>query len=636
MQPPVAYLYVLPVELWLACWMFTSTRQRRRLSLVRRLFRSLCFPSLIERQSADIASLVEHIDRNNWVQRTHRLHRAAVRLERLAETPLVLAVRAWKITSAPPLRQRWTTPLAPDADWSEQLTRRMARGDYSHIPISSTSRPSIPSATESSQRMTIDTSLRQTLASLSQLQELILDGCVITPPDGVLLNLERFTISATRQPGTSFRGSASDEDTASEGRLEIVHPQYLVELYLHAAVQSAALINGFRDATFSNLRHLSLHALFNPYYLLDLLKRCPRLESLAIASIYRSSGKPLPKCLPQHVVPLLRNLTIPWDLVGLFTLNRPISAVTVLNVDGHVSIDNMKGVLIDILRSSAPIRSLVIPCTTSTIETLAFITSSFPALPELSMDIPERDKERRVFRCGNGNGEDLCEDTRSPELNDELAFDDLPTDALSDSEEHPPPIHPAQSHLRSVILWPDLPSRLTTIPVAKEDPPLPVRLQEHSRRGIRLPRLGKDTARASINASELLNEGWRLSPPLLSCEKRRCVKGGNGGHLVSGSPGCSASAPSPSPLPLRIHSAPWSLRSQYTIPYHNQSYSAAWSLHSLNPSHTIPYLPPTKVGTRKDRMRVGNFGTHLKAIDKPPIVNEPGAKKGFGQRWEIM
>jgi hypothetical protein len=478
MQPPVAYLYVLPVELWLACWMFTSTRQRRRLSLVCHLFRSLCFPSLIERQSADIASLVEHIDRNNWVQRTHRLHRAAVRLERLAETPLVLAVRAWKITSAPPLRQRWTTPLAPDADWSEQLTRRMARGDYSHIlhiETFNSVRDRVLATflatlglyrnlvSLNMQGMTIDTSLRQTLASLSQLQELILDGCVITPPDGVLLNLERLTISATRQPGTSFRGSASDEDTASEGRLEIVHPQYLVELYLHAAVQSAALITGFRDATFSNLRHLSLHALFNPYYLLDLLKRCPRLESLAIASIYRSSGTPLPKCLPQHVVPLLRNLTIPWDLVGLFTLNRPISAVTVLNVDGHVSIDNMKGVLIDILRSSAPIRSLVIPCTTSTIETLAFITSSFPALPELSMDIPERDKERRVFRCGNGNGEDLREDTRSPELNDELAFDDLPTDALSDSEEHPPPIHPAQSHLRSVILWPDLPSRLTTI-----------------------------------------------------------------------------------------------------------------------------------------------------------------------------
>jgi hypothetical protein len=82
-------------------------------------------------------------------------------------------------------------------------------------------------------------------------------------------------------------------------------------------------------------------------------------------------------------------------MVGLLTLNRPISAVTVLNQDpsNPVPIDDMKGVFIDISRSSTPIRSLVIPCTSSTIETLAFIASIFPTLTELSMDIPEKDED---------------------------------------------------------------------------------------------------------------------------------------------------------------------------------------------------------------------------------------------------
>jgi hypothetical protein len=223
------------------------------------------------------------------------------------------------------------------------------------------------------------------------------------------------------------------------------------------------VIAGFGDATLSNLGHLVLHALFNADVLLDLLKRCPRLESLVIPSISRNSGTALPHYLPQHVVPLLRTLTVPWDMVGLLTLNRPISAVTVLNLDpsSPVPIDDMKGVFIDISRSSTPIRSLVIPCTSSTIETLAFIASIFPTLTELSMDIPEKDEDRWTFRCGFRPSEDRREDTRSPELKDEEAFDNLPAEVLSDSEEHPPPVRrekPTQTPSASLPLWADPPT----------------------------------------------------------------------------------------------------------------------------------------------------------------------------------
>ncbi|KAJ7853464.1 hypothetical protein B0H13DRAFT_2082666 [Mycena leptocephala] len=493
MQPPISYLHILPVEIWLACWMLASTRQRRRLSLVCRLFRSICFPPLIERQSADVAALVEGLNRNNWVERTHRLHRVAVRLDRLAGTPLVLAVRKWKISSAPPLPQRWTTPLSPDATRAEWLAR-MALEDSSHIRhigsfnamhdrVLAAFRTTLGLyqnlTTLNMQGIIIDPSLRQTLASLSRLQDLILDGCDITPPEGIVLNLCRLTICATRQRDTGFRRNASDESSSTESRLQLVYPDRLLELNLHAAVQSASAIAGFGDVMLSNLRHLGLHALFNADVLLDLLKRCPRLESLVIPSISRSSGTPLPQYLPQHVVPLLRTLTVPCDMVGLLTLNRPISAVTVLNQDPSnlVPIDHMKGVITDISRSSTPIRSLVIPCTSSTIETLAFIASMFPTLPELSMDIPEKDVNRWAsFNRGFQPGEDLREDTRSPELNDEEAFDNLPAEVLSDSEEHPLPVRrakPAQTPRAAVSLWADPPTLLNRACTPKQAPPLP-------------------------------------------------------------------------------------------------------------------------------------------------------------------
>ncbi|KAJ7910111.1 hypothetical protein B0H13DRAFT_2329653 [Mycena leptocephala] len=251
MHPPISYLHILPVEIWLACWMFASTRQRRRLSLVCRLFRSICLRPLLERQSADVAALAEGLSRNNWFERTHRLHRVAVRLDRLAGTPLVLAVRAWQISSTPLLQQGWiNTPL-------ERITRRIGRGDYSHIlHIGSfnTMRDRVLTTFRATlglyqnltalnmQGIIIDTSLRQTLASLSRLQDLILDGCDITPPEGIVLNVHRFTISATRQPEIGSRRNASDDSASTEGHLQIIYPDHLIELNLHAEVQSASVI----------------------------------------------------------------------------------------------------------------------------------------------------------------------------------------------------------------------------------------------------------------------------------------------------------------------------------------------------------------------------------------------------------
>ncbi|KAJ7453424.1 hypothetical protein FB451DRAFT_668752 [Mycena latifolia] len=54
-NPPIPYLFILPAEIWLACWTLCSSWQLRRISLVCQLFRSLCFPLLLQYQHFDVA-----------------------------------------------------------------------------------------------------------------------------------------------------------------------------------------------------------------------------------------------------------------------------------------------------------------------------------------------------------------------------------------------------------------------------------------------------------------------------------------------------------------------------------------------------------------------------------------------------
>ncbi|KAJ6537869.1 hypothetical protein B0H19DRAFT_1181091 [Mycena capillaripes] len=418
---PISYLDILPVELWLACWAFSSTRQLRRLSLVCRLFRSLCLPILLAQQSADIAALVDELDRNNWVDRVHHLHRIAVRLDRLAGSSHVLAVRAASL----------------DARFLRMLTLEDGYSHVLHIGIFNIMRDRVLATFRatiglyqnmnslSMRGITIDTALRQTLKSLSNLRELVLDECDITAPDGVLLKLQRFTISAIETKSAIETAQGSPE-------IHLVDPEHLLELRMLSAVQATSVFGGLRSHKFPNLSHLSLHPLFN-FNIFALLERCPQLVSLVIPSIHPTS---LPIYLSPHVVPLLRKITAPWDIVGLFASNRPIDAATVLNKEpgDPMTIESIRGVLIEISRSSATILSLGIPPTSSPIEALALTVSIFPALAELYMDLTT--DRVRVLTCGYGMLDlDTREDTRCPELDDETAFDNVPADEISDSED---------------------------------------------------------------------------------------------------------------------------------------------------------------------------------------------------------
>ncbi|KAJ7444505.1 hypothetical protein FB451DRAFT_1294227 [Mycena latifolia] len=93
---PIAYLHILPAEIWLVCWTLCSARQLRRLSLVCQRFRSLCLPLLFQDQHFDGIPMQHRVDPDNWIDRVRHLHRTAVRLDRLAEGHHALLVRSWK------------------------------------------------------------------------------------------------------------------------------------------------------------------------------------------------------------------------------------------------------------------------------------------------------------------------------------------------------------------------------------------------------------------------------------------------------------------------------------------------------------------------------------------------------------
>ncbi|KAJ6553216.1 hypothetical protein B0H19DRAFT_1263628 [Mycena capillaripes] len=437
-RPVAAYLHMLPFELWLACWISCSRRQLRRLSLVCRRFRSVCLPLLLEHQRADVGALAMNIAEHTWLDHVHHLHRIAVRLDKLAEAPRVLMVKSWKVTSASSLPREWVPPGAPRAevtvsraDVFDSLRDRVITtfsaklGLYKNL------------ISLEMQGIVFDARARNTLAALPRFQELTLDSCYIVPRDGVLLKLQKFTICGP--PGTALR---TGDDIASQHSLTMVSPTRIVQLELHAGGEIPPLIVGFGRTPLPCLVNLSLHDPPNFDLLLNFLKQCPQLESLVIKLIAAPSFASPRGHLDPDAVPLLRNLTAPAKLIGLFTPNRPIGAVTVLSDssrDDTTSAEDFKNIFMAISHASLPLRSLSISHTSSILETSADITAIFPELRSLSMAVPE--KEFPPFRrmCGGcfGGGPYFSEDASTLELEDEAAFDDPPTEEISDFEDDP-------------------------------------------------------------------------------------------------------------------------------------------------------------------------------------------------------
>jgi hypothetical protein len=273
------------------------------------------------------------------------------------------------------------------------------------------------------EHFSVDASFRETLRSLSQLEDLNLCACQIVTSEG-FLSLRSFTMSG-------FGGKDID------GPLQIPSPDNLRALNLDSEDKASAFIIGFGPRRLEHLAHLSIQVVGDSAELFQFLAQCPRLETLEIKSFTPQSTLPI---VSPITIPLLRTVTGPSKLVQLLTPTRPIGDVTILDDNGVMpGPDVIMLACMDISQSTAPLRSLALSVASPTIECLGAITSLFPGLVALSIKI----KGIQEIDCDVG----LYEDSGSPPTNtkhperpsptfcDDTAFDDLPPDEISDQED---------------------------------------------------------------------------------------------------------------------------------------------------------------------------------------------------------
>ncbi|KAJ7697219.1 hypothetical protein B0H17DRAFT_376541 [Mycena rosella] len=414
MSPPTTYLHLLPVELWIACWTLCSHRQLRRISLVCQLFRSLCLPLVFQDQTFDVAALGRQLTRNNWMDRVRHLHRTAVRLDRLIESPYAHFVRSWKVTLPHSSR---ISPYHPDIQnihvfdtTYDRVVTTFCRTLEVYQNLSSLYL----------QRFTIDTAFRTTLISLPRLQTLTLSECNMVDQHG-FLNLGSLTLISPRDLG------------APEGPLQIASPDTLRTLTLNLSSPIASLVTGFGPKDLPHLIHLTIDALSVAHLdtLVRFLDKCPRLESLAINSV--SGIHPTSPVPHSNTIPLLHTFAGPPSLIQLFVPNRPVSRVTVMGAKWKDNSTDITVACMAISHSTRPLHYLALPCIAPKLDFLISITHLFPELQELTAVVEGYIRGH----CGGVFGRRpivTTVDSESLDLCDDDAFDNPKTDEVSDDE----------------------------------------------------------------------------------------------------------------------------------------------------------------------------------------------------------
>ncbi|KAJ6521097.1 hypothetical protein DFH09DRAFT_224323 [Mycena vulgaris] len=394
---PSPYLAMLPSEIWLACWTLCSSRQLRRLSLVCHLFRSLCLPLLFQTQCVDTMDLTGRYSIDTF----HKLHRAAVRLERIADGPQVRMVRSWtfagdsNLVARPRFSSHITNIGMVDAMYQRVVTAFSSTfGRYSHLRSLNIG------------ELLIDRPFRDTLVFLPMLEEVTLRNCEIPARDGVLLNLKYFMMSSRLK----------DRSTES---LELVSPGRLQTLKIDGQGDTIPLMRGFGGQRFSHLTELSLDTIFDLNLFLHFLTQCPRLQSLTAREFSRGRLTSFSSHVHPETIPLLRSIAAPLDLVRALTPNRPVRDVIVRS-RYSLSAEDLRLAVLDISNVSVPLRSLTLPYTSPSLESLNNISSLFPGLSSLSMEI--HCKKPTSFACSRAprRGEPWTPelDTRIPDVCD--------------------------------------------------------------------------------------------------------------------------------------------------------------------------------------------------------------------------
>ncbi|KAJ7825944.1 hypothetical protein B0H13DRAFT_2680821 [Mycena leptocephala] len=421
----IASLHLLPAELWLYCWSYCSHRQFRRLTLVCKTFRALCLPFLLETQFFDIRAAAGN-NSDCTELRVRRVHRTAVRLDRLAEGPLALMVRSWTFIGSGrgPTRAPNFYPQIFQMPLFDSLYKRALATFCSNIGRYQQLRCLFL------QQFTVDSAFRDILSSLSLLADLTLSQCDIVAREGGHLNLRALKVTAA--------GLADKEP------LRLASPDHLRTLEINASREDASILTGFGPAQLPCLVSLSLGSLRVTAVSLffSFLKQFNVLEELTIWNVFANTAAQLPVSLDSEITPRLHRLTGPPCIISLFTENRPINAVTVIHTSFKpMSMQDLTRVLLMISRTSTALRRLGLPSSKPTSDLITQITSLFPHLRELSLKIAwEEADDSDLFDVRFEARRPAVSFDDVPALCDETAFDDIPTDDVNSDVEETEPI----------------------------------------------------------------------------------------------------------------------------------------------------------------------------------------------------
>ncbi|KAJ6585624.1 hypothetical protein B0H19DRAFT_1368877 [Mycena capillaripes] len=407
---------LLPVEIWLACWTLCSRQQLRRLTFVCRLFRSLVLPLLLQHQTLDAAAIANGLSRENWIERLHRLHRTAVRLDKLKEEPYASLVRSWTFAKGDAACAR--VPGVQNIQLFDGVNDRVVAtfsttlGFYRNLSSLHLT------------RVTVDVSLSKTLNSLSRLNDLHFHNCKILISPGFLplqsLGLDQCDLQNAQDP------------------LLIAAPESL--LTLKPASHISQLISGFGPRRLNHLTDVWLTCLTvqDVDLLFRFFEQCPQLESLTIRATENHTTLPgvRPNCIPH-----LRSLAAPSIFHQALAPGRPLSHVEVLRNNGVAEDEDyarLTQVCCDIARSSVPLRNLVLPAPWGAAPSLEFLVgamSLFPDLKRFSFTVQLRIFDGEFILTWFGRQtKNFVEDDRHCDLNDEVAFDYILEDVISDDE----------------------------------------------------------------------------------------------------------------------------------------------------------------------------------------------------------
>ncbi|KAK7017271.1 hypothetical protein R3P38DRAFT_3399577 [Favolaschia claudopus] len=389
---PERSLDLVPIEIWVLCWTLCSRRQIRRLSLVCKLFRSISLPFLFKDQSFNVAAVCKDLSRDNWVERLHRLHRMAIRAERLAEPPFASLISSWQVIfgNGNPVSSQHTDieSIRLFDEMRIRVIDTFCKTLHRYPKLSSLD----------IQRNIVDAAFLMALASLSELKHLKL----YIPDQSVSYSGKNVTMSCE-----SLQSLDLNRDTL--------------------------LFDGFsRDISLPNLVSLSIGIVRDTkLFFSHIVDRFPHLESLSIDSIQDTS--PFPE-LPGNCFPKLRSLTGPPSMIEALAPNRPISRAVMRQTwgtDHLVPIDDSKPARIALSHSSVPVTSLVLPGLILSLGLLSSLADLFPDLRELTLTPARGGPGGRIGSCCGyfRSGETVEADRRYPLLCEETAFDDLPAEA---------------------------------------------------------------------------------------------------------------------------------------------------------------------------------------------------------------